>query len=305
MAGSSKKNLWLVLIPVAVAAAAIVWGLPSDTPPPTAAPGVASKPVAPPSKPVPGRIDPAVLDSFYAQYNLRIPPEDCRPERPDLVAPLQKVIALLKDGEVGQPRPENARALEIIDKELGEEGLSYGEVWLLKAWAKYLQGAPTEDLLTTLEQATMHCDELCAAYYLRGQILAANNKLALAVGELKRAIATGEGYGDPQVALAQVYLRKGDKPRALARLNELIQDIPSYAPGYRERGAYHLNEGALPEAITDLSRATELAPKDGKAFLMLGKAHLKAHNEAEASAAMCAAKALGEASAARLCPSAP
>ncbi|CAN0594749.1 unnamed protein product, partial [Laminaria digitata] len=54
----------------------------------------------------------------------------------------------------------------------------------------------------------------------------AHNKLVPAVRMLKRAIATGEGYGDPQVLLAQVYLRKGDKPRALARLNELIQDIP-------------------------------------------------------------------------------
>ncbi len=304
MAGSSKKNLWLVLIPVAVAAAAIVWGLPRETPP-SAVPSTPAAPAKPPAAAGPGRIDPSVLDGFYAQSNLRIPPEECRPERPDLVAPLQKVVALLMDGEVGKPRPDNERALQMLEQDLGHEGLGYGEVWLLKAWAMHLQGAPTEQVLQTLEQATVHCDELCAAYYLRGQILAANNKLALAVGALKRAIATGEGYGDPQVALAQVYLRKGDKPRALARLNELIQDIPEFAPGYRERGAYHLKEGALPEAIADLSRAAELAPKDGKAFLMLGKAHLKAHNEAKASAAMCAAKALGEASAARLCPTVP
>jgi len=222
-----------------------------------------------------------------------------------LVAALQKLVTQIQDGEVGKPRLEQAEALKILESEQLQQLLDYGEVWLLKAMALRFQGAPTEEVVKTLEEAVSRCDELTAGYYLLGQLHFAHNKLVPAVRMLKRAIATGEGYGDPQVLLAQVYLRKGDKPRAIARLNELIQDIPDYAPGYRARGAYHLKEGAVPQAIVDLSRATELAPKDGKAFLLLGKAHLEAHNEAEARAAMCAAKALGEASAARLCPSAP
>lgn len=242
------------------------------------------------------------LKAFYQRRGLPLPPEGCRPEQPEHVAPLTRVAELLLDGAFNTPRAEDAEALKIIEGELAQAEEGFGEISYLRAHALLNQGAPRDEVYAALEAAVRSCDEMSAAFNLHGQLLAADNKLVPAVRKLKRAVATGEGYGDPQVQLALTYLKKGDKPRALAQLNELLVSLPDYAPGYTARGEYHLAEGNVPQAIVDIKRATQLAHKDARAFLMLGKAYLMDHKEAEARVAMCAAKALGAPSAAQLCP---
>lgn len=274
---------------------------PGDPQGPSATPSKPKTEPKPTPEPKDGPVDVASLNDFYAKRSIPLPPEECRPERPELLEPLARAGALLVEGEPGSKRPEDEQALRILSEDLGPERLAWGEAPFLQAQAMLHLDRPLEEIYATLDETEQACVQMTEAYNLHGKLLFKEGKVAAAIRKFKRSIATGEGYGAPWVNLALAYMQKGDEPRAKAALDELLNDIPEYGPGYRTRGAFYLKKKSPKEAVPDLEKATALDPKDGKAWVLLGRAYLETKQAEKATGAFCEAKALGVDSAQRLC----
>lgn len=73
-----------------------------------------------------------------------------------------------------------------------------------------------------------------------------------------------------RVAIAQVYARMGDKTRAVAELEKVLEVKSDYWDALFQLGMIHLNSNKKAEAISQFKKAAKAKPDDELAYYQLG-----------------------------------
>jgi tetratricopeptide (TPR) repeat protein len=107
-----------------------------------------------------------------------------------------------------------------------------------------------------------------------------------AIVELEKAVALQPASVKAQFNLAEAYGRSPTHGLAkqIEQLRKLISLSPTLASGHLALGKALLQDGKVPEAITELQEAARLDPKSGEAHYQLGLALARAGKQQEAAA---------------------
>jgi tetratricopeptide (TPR) repeat protein len=84
----------------------------------------------------------------------------------------------------------------------------------------------------------------------------------------------GESY-DVLFKLAEAYNMLGKHSKSLPLFNQILEDKPEYAPGYKERSVAHRHLGEMQIALIDAIKATELDSTYPQAFNNLGVVYME------------------------------
>ena len=108
----------------------------------------------------------------------------------------------------------------------------------------------------------------------------------LAIVELEKAVSLSPTLVKAQFNLAEAY---GNSPhhgpaKQIELLRKVVSLAPTFARGYLALGKALLQEGGVPEAVTDLQEATRLDPNSGEAHYQLGLALARSGKQQEGAA---------------------
>ena len=102
----------------------------------------------------------------------------------------------------------------------------------------------------------------------------------LKLGEREKALADYQEAIrlDPKnvwgyLGLAGLYRDNGDLDKALAAFNEAVRIAPQYAPAYTGRAAFHRDRGDFDKALADYNEAIRVSPKDVSAYIWRADVH--------------------------------
>jgi tetratricopeptide (TPR) repeat protein len=96
----------------------------------------------------------------------------------------------------------------------------------------YLSMGNVQQAGPLLEQAVQIDSYSSKAHFLLGSALLSVGKLDGAEAELTKALHLHPDYWDARLGLAQLCVNRGRPQEAVARLDTIVQQNPSYAPGY-------------------------------------------------------------------------
>jgi tetratricopeptide (TPR) repeat protein len=228
-------------------------------------------------------------------------------------------------GDVALARAEYQSAVEYFEASVALDDRSAGVLYKL-GLAEYLAGVMTD--CDALERAVMLESRLAEAHYLLGICLRARNRSADAEQALRRATMLSPSllpareqlanlYGEQGRRLARVaeseqllalddhpvrhvetayaYAAAGQVLRAVRLLRRTLEVFPDHPGAHLALGRIWLDasehgrdRAALAAATTSLERAVTLEPS-GRAWTLLGQAHLAASNVDEAERALARA----------------
>jgi protein O-GlcNAc transferase len=140
-----------------------------------------------------------------------------------------------------------------------------------------------------LTKATSVPSQMTPAFLALGQAEAAVGNMQGAAAAYRQAIALAPGNIDARLSLAQALISLGDFDEAEGVCRAAIRasgsDPATQARAYRVLGEVYSAQGKTPEAVSNLYRALDLAPRDAETARALGAAAAKGQLYAEAAAA--------------------
>ena len=109
------------------------------------------------------------------------------------------------------------------------------------------------------------------AYLLRGRIHGASKHWEAAQADFEQVLALNPFSEEAMLSIGQLLVEQGKLDEALSYFDGLIEDEPTFARAYSERGRVRNLKGDKQGAIEDLKKAIELNPKGEEAQRMNGQ----------------------------------
>jgi tetratricopeptide (TPR) repeat protein len=148
-----------------------------------------------------------------------------------------------------------------------------------------------EHAQTAVDQATqvlgrfgLKDDERANLLYQRAQAQAWLGKNDEAITDLQDALKLTPSHFGARATLADVFVKAGKSPEALAAFNKLVELFPENPLSLNNRGMYLQNQGKFDDAIIDFTRAVERDPNYHVAYANRGFTLLQMENPAAAEA---------------------
>jgi cellulose synthase operon protein C len=104
------------------------------------------------------------------------------------------------------------------------------------------------------------------------QVASAQNKTEETIEWLRKAVAVNPKSMPPRLALANAYMRLGDRQKALVEANSLDRDFPNNAAAIETLGKTQASAGQFVPAIATFTRLTSLMPNSVQAAQLLARA---------------------------------
>ena len=131
--------------------------------------------------------------------------------------------------------------------------------WLDQAVSRYKAGLP-DQALVAVDRALALNPSSAEAYYIRGTILAGQNKYGPAIDDFSKAVSLNPVYADAYNARGKAFCGGKYFNRGLYDFNRAI-DLDQYlADAYLNRAGIWYKKGDLERAEADYSRAVKLDP---------------------------------------------
>ena len=89
--------------------------------------------------------------------------------------------------------------------------------------------------------------------------------------QLNHCLEIDSANFEARYQLGLSYKAQGEIERAVGFLEEVIRQVPNYAPALRDLGALYLQKGAEPKARELLERAVSLSPQDADTHFQLSR----------------------------------
>jgi tRNA A-37 threonylcarbamoyl transferase component Bud32 len=241
----------------------------------------------------------ASLDRSFGAAREPLAPESCRTRDRAALSAVHGAARML-DG--GAPRGARSQDLEAQRRlEAVPAAAHEPEYWYLLGRARLFAGAPPATVSDAATRALAGCAGFAAAHNLAGTAAFVAGRTAEALDHYHQAAALDDNYVTPRVNEGLVLLRLGRVPDAVTGLDHVLARTPDHADARLARGQAHLMAGAVDQAIADLEASVRSVPDQATAHLVLGEAYALRKQPADAQAAFCRAKALGNARGAELC----
>jgi tetratricopeptide (TPR) repeat protein len=96
------------------------------------------------------------------------------------------------------------------------------------------------------------------------------------------ALSQDPEWGEAYLALANLYLKRGNSREAIANLKKAISLFPQRADLHYDLGVLYEGEGRVDEAAPEMKKAVERDPKLTAAWVKVGDIHLARHDWEEA-----------------------
>lgn len=253
----------------------------------------------------------AALEAIYLKAEEPAPPEPCRAAEPGLVTALTSAADLLRARLKDEaPLEEGAdqkafEALKTFSETNPDLFANSAEAQALYARATLRAVSLPAEALPLAKRATELCPDWAFSHSVLGNVLQAMTNLDEARRAYTRATTLAPTWGVPRFNLALVELSAKQPVAAIAVLDRLLTDHPTWNNGHLLRAQARLMAKDIktyPLAEADALRATELTPTEARAFFMLGEARRAQKLDAPSQEAYCKAKELGHPGAAKYCP---
>jgi predicted Zn-dependent protease len=166
-----------------------------------------------------------------------------------------QAIALLEETVTQKPTDANAR-VALVRAELAKRDFTRAQ-------------SAVDDLAKLRPDAP-------AAPFLSGLIAQAQNHPDAAEADYKRALALEPNAIDALDALTRLQLARGRATEAIARAKSVVEANPHSGAARTLLGQLYIETRAYPQAIAELSEATQLLPKSSTAYRSLAVARLGA-----------------------------
>jgi Tfp pilus assembly protein PilF len=121
-------------------------------------------------------------------------------------------------------------------------------------------------------QRIKHATNRPDGYYSLGRYYQGQNRLDLAAGAYRKALAIDPNFTEAHNGLGTIYALQGKYKQALAEFNSVIARTPDAAHIHNNIGYLNFLEGNYAEAVAAFTRATALDPANQKAWNNLGMA---------------------------------
>jgi Tfp pilus assembly protein PilF len=135
-----------------------------------------------------------------------------------------------------------------------------------------------------LGRPTLKDDERANLLYQRAQAQAWLGKTDEAANDLQDALKLAPTHFGARATLADVYVKAGKNPEAMAAFNKLVELFPDNPLSLNNRGMYQQNQGKFDDAIVDFTRAVERDPNYFVAYANRGFTFLQQENADAAEA---------------------
>jgi len=218
-----------------------------------------------------------------------------------LVEVLTKAGRLLAGGRPTELRPGDQEAFDLL-REYGDliTASPEGQVLLARATLRAVQ-TPGEALAPAMKAVAL-CDSWALAHHVLGNVYQARQELAKAKQSYLRARDREPDWIAPLFNAVLIELAEKRPKEAATLLDDIIRRKPELPSARLLRGQAHLMAGDTSSAIVDLEVATQHAPRDASAWMLLGQARQKTGELEGSKTAYCKAKELGLEAAAAKCP---
>jgi tetratricopeptide (TPR) repeat protein len=162
-------------------------------------------------------------------------------------------------------------AEETINKLAANDTASAGDL-AKQGWDAYQRG-DVETAATALAGAAERPGVQPWVLYALGLSQLALARPAAAVVSWERVRRAVPEFEAVYIDLADAYIQQSDLTKALAVLRDAEKRWPKDAEIHNAIGVIHYRRGALDEAISAFTRATEVAPDDALAYFNLGRTY--------------------------------
>lgn len=165
-------------------------------------------------------------------------------------------------------RGDGAKAIETLARVLKQQSSAYLDVDAV------LADASATERSGMLDAAALQSNDGTAgaiAWYLRGRLLAAQNRTAEAAKAFENSAAADAGFGPAAAALAQVLTDRHDWKGVLAAAENAIKRGASGAEIHLLAGKAHLNLDENEEAEASLLESFRLNPKSAEPLFLLAE----------------------------------
>jgi tetratricopeptide (TPR) repeat protein len=214
--------------------------------------------------------------SLNAQFNLGVIAE--RQGRLDDARGAYEKVLLLDPGHVPaavnlavlhREQGRTDEALAFLDKALKVPGREYDASLLNSLSITYRLAGKLNESEAAARRVLVRNKDNPEAYKNLAQVAYAREQYRLA--ELLAGTARKHSENDPAIynLLGMVYLKLGDRPRALTQFQKAVSLDQKFAPGYLNLGAMALSYRDYAGAERSFSKATELEPGSSDARLYL------------------------------------
>jgi cytochrome c-type biogenesis protein CcmH/NrfG len=242
----------------------------------------------------------ARLDAVIAAEGDPPAPTECRAADGPLVDRLARAATWLHDNSIGSPRPQDHDALALLSNL--KEGDASAEYWALLSRARLVVEPTTDGALAAAKTAVQRCPRMAFGHNAVGGAEMRAHHDAAATAAFKEALALAPDYLAPRFNLGLIALRAEDTKGAIAAFDAVLAKDPLHPRAHLVRGQARLNAADYPGALDDLEAATLRHPANGDAWMLLGQARLATGAKKTAMEAFCKARSLGNAAAAKICP---
>ena len=239
------------------------------------------------------------LNAAYRQADEVPPPDGCATTDAQAIKLFTGITGRLSGGKPKGRRPEDLRALQLLDAQAYEASAEY---WYLLARARLFAGQPEAEVLAAVKRSTSLCEGFAPPLNIEGTVHLLAARFDAAQASYAAAVRAAQGYLAPRFNLGLVALRTGAVADATRSFDEVLLRDPEYASAYRMRAAARMADDNAAGAVDDLNNAIQRRPKDAMAYFLLGQAHAKLSQSADAVRAFCMASTLGMKKAKPLCP---
>jgi tetratricopeptide (TPR) repeat protein len=151
----------------------------------------------------------------------------------------------------------------------------YADLWVNKA-VIYFDRKQFPIAKEYLIKALRYNQDLAAAYSTLGVIYLNDREYGKAHDNLQRAVRIQPDFITARFNLAKAFKGMKNYDKARLELKTILEIDPNLADAHAEVGAMALDDGALEEAVSELGKATQLAPEFTEAWLALGNAYMEA-----------------------------
>ncbi len=135
-----------------------------------------------------------------------------------------------------------------------------------------------------LERPNLKEDEKANLLYQRAQAEMWLGKNDEAINDLQESLKLSPSHFGARATLADVYVKAGKGPEAMAAFNKLVELFPENPLSLNNRGMYLQSLGKFDDAVVDFTRATERDPNYFVAFANRGFTFMQMDNPTAAAA---------------------